>query len=413
MRVLLLTQVAPNPPDAGPKAKTHYVLRMLAQRHEVDLVTFVRNETEATNARALGACCASVTTIPLRRSRIKEPLYAANGWAMAKPFLIARDFRQTFAQAVSLKISTGKIDVLHADQVTMGQYLFSPRRERPSHVFDAHNAVWELVRGLAAKQSIPVHRLGTEIEWRLLKRFEGEVCRRSDLTFAVSKHDLDSLTTAAGKPFSSALVPIGVEIRDVEFNLPRPENKQILSVATMHYPPNAEAIRWYRDQIWPIVKRSRTDGETLVVGPRPPADLLRWGESDQRVVIPGYVKNLNEIYRAAAVFIVPLLSGSGVRVKILDAMARGVPVVSTSVGAEGLELEPGRHILIADSPSDFAAAVVSLLDSPSRRIALARAAREQVLERYDWRICCAPVLDAYEQLSFTADRTAGTFATVS
>ncbi len=399
MRVLLLAQVAPSPPDAGPKAKTHYVLRTLSQQHEVDLITFVRDDTETENARTLSSVCSSITTIPLKRSKVREPYYAANGWARMQPFLVARDQRTAFSRAVVNRVKRGDVDVIHADQLSMGQYMIGAGPGRSQRIFDAHNAVWELVRALAPRQPTPAHRAAAEIEWRLLKRFEGRLCRQSDLTFTVSQRDLDSLTDAARVGFPSAVVPIGVEVSEIPFEPPPPNASGILSVATMHYPPNADAIRWYRDEIWPLVKQSADSCTTTIVGPRPPSDLVEWGAADDHVAVTGYVKELDDVYRAAGVFIVPLTSGSGVRVKILDAMARGVPVVSTSIGADGLDLEPGRHLMIADSPTEFARAVLDLLAQPGQRYAIAQAARERVLERYDWRVCCAPVLDAYDRLS--------------
>src|SRR5262245_47270189 len=117
MRVLLLTQIAPNPPDAGPKVKTHYVLRTLAREHVVELITFARSQQEAAAARGLRAWCERVTVIPLRRVRKLEPVYAARGWLRGAPFLVARDARRAMSAAVRDRLSVGDIDILHADQL--------------------------------------------------------------------------------------------------------------------------------------------------------------------------------------------------------------------------------------------------------------------------------------------------------
>ena len=123
------------------------------------------------------------------------------------------------------------------------------------------------------------------------------------------------------------------------------------------------------------------------------------GQTDERITVPGYVEDIEPLYQQAGVFIAPLRSGSGVRVKILEAMARGVPVVSTSIGADGLDVEDGVHLLIADSPTAFADAVGRILTDPALAAALAAAGRQRMLERYDWRACCRPVLDAFRTLS--------------
>jgi glycosyltransferase involved in cell wall biosynthesis len=176
----------------------------------------------------------------------------------------------------------------------------------------------------------------------------------------------------------------------------------------MHYPPNADALRWFLDEVWPLLGADRSEMTVNVAGPRPPEDIVAAGERDPRVRVHGYVEDVEPLYQQAAVFIVPLLSGSGVRVKILEAMARGVPVVSTTIGADGLDLDDGVHLLIADTPAAFAAAVTYLLEHPERAQAMAVSGRERILERYDWRSCCRPLLDAYRKLSGDpAGETAG------
>lgn len=399
MRALILTQVVPNPPDAGPKVKTHFALRMLAREHQVELMTFARDAAEVAAAERMSEWCERVTIIPLRRRRTHEPLYLARGWAVGTPFLVARDARREFARAVRDRLAAGDIDVLHADQLSMAQYLRLAGGTGIYTVFDAHNAVYDLVRDLACRQPTPAHRLAAEIEWRLLRRYEGACCRESTLTLTVSRHDRDLLEHAAGGPLRAAVIPIGVEVEDT---MPVPTTDgatSLLSIATMHYPPNSEALRWFRDHIWPLVSGQDPTTSLDIVGSRPPDDIVRWGASDSRVRVPGYVADTDPYYRRAGVFIVPLRSGSGVRVKILEAMARGIPVVSTSIGVAGLELRHGEHLLIADTPEEFAGAVLQLLQAPDARERLAQAARQQVLRLYDWRQCYRPLLDHYRQLA--------------
>ncbi|HUG14180.1 MAG TPA: glycosyltransferase family 4 protein [Thermomicrobiales bacterium] len=212
------------------------------------------------------------------------------------------------------------------------------------------------------------------------------------------------MEAAAGDTIHSAVVPIGVEAREVPvipFNV---NAHRLLSVATMHYPPNAEAIRWFARDMWPILRSEHPDLEVDIVGSRPPRDIIDLGKLDQGMCVHGFVEDVEHLYRQAAVFIVPLQTGSGVRVKILEAMARGIPVVSTTVGADGLDVRHGVHLLIADTPHDFARSVTLLLEQPELRSRVARAARQRTLALYDWRQCCRPLLEAYQDLA-TISRT--------
>lgn len=399
MRIVLLTQVVPNPPDAGPKIKTHFALRMLAREHQVELLTFARDEREVAAAEQLREWCERVTVVSLSRSRPREPYYLARGWLSGTPFLVARDYRRAFTAALRDRLAAGGVDAVHADQLSMAQYLPVARQFSVRTVFDAHNAVYDLVRELSGRQPTPFHRAATALEWRLLRRYEGALCHASDLTLAVSRQDESLLAEAAGQPFRSAIVPIGVEVEAIT---PFPINRsatRLLSVATMLYPPNAEAIRWFRDAIWPSLRDADPDIGFDAIGPRPPDDLVRWSGADERVRVPGYVADIEPFYQDAAIFVVPLRSGSGVRVKILEAMARGLPVVSTSIGVAGLDLRHGEHLLIADAPADFARAIRRLLHDPVLRVALADAARTRVCALYDWRRCNLPLLDAYRAMA--------------
>jgi glycosyltransferase involved in cell wall biosynthesis len=292
----------------------------------------------------------------------------------------------------------------------MAQYLPIAARMGIATVFDAHNAVWQLVRDLADREPVPPKRAAAAIEWRLLRRFEGRAARDSALTMTVSETDCAALEEAAGVPIRARIAPIGVEARSRPWSLPRTDACRLLSVATMHYPPNAEALRWFRDDIWPLIREQSPDAMVDVVGQRPPVDLLAWGDSDERVQVHGFVPEITPLYRNAAVFLVPLKSGSGVRVKVLEAMAEGVPIVTTSIGIEGLELTPDRHVLVADTPGEFAAAVVRLLRTPELRIALATEARQHVVDHYDWRVCCRPVLDGYALLPRRSTRVQRVYA---
>jgi sugar transferase (PEP-CTERM/EpsH1 system associated) len=413
MNILLLTQVVPFPPDSGPKIKTYHLLRHLAARHRVTLVTFTRNEREEQDAAALRDVCAAVHTIHLSRSRVRDVISLGRSLINGQPWIIERDdstaMRRFLEQLVRSEAAAGRsFDLVHADQLNMAQFAVGLPLPR---LLDQHNAVWTIFGRMAQQEHGPM-RLLWEREWRLLKRYEGRICREFEAITAVSEEDKRALFDAIGAPRQMPVIPIAVDAED-EQPIPRTSGARgILSLATMMWPPNVDGVMWFARDIYPRVKQRVHDTRFYVVGQRPVAEVRTLPESDPSIEVTGYVADPTPYIANSACLIVPLRSGGGMRVKILEALARGIPIVSTTIGYEGIDLIPGEHLLVADTPEQFADAVASLLTDPERGARLAAAGRRRVLERYDWRAVC-PAMDAvYEQIvgKQSAKRTAATEA---
>jgi glycosyltransferase involved in cell wall biosynthesis len=394
MKVLLLTQVLPYPPDSGPKVKTWNVLKYLAERHEVTLVSFARGDQSADVAQ-LRRYCAGVHTVQMRRGLLRDGVAMVGSLLTGQPWMMVRDVRAEMRRLVDRLVAESSFDVVHADQLNMAQYAL--RAPEAYRVLDAHNALWLLYKRLAATMSQGPKRWLLARDWRLLKRYEGGVVRSFDAVMAVTGEDRDALLEATGADREVAVIPIAVDTDQVRPVPHGPEANHILHVGTMYWPPNIDAVTWFIDEIYPLIRRQRPDVVLDVVGSRPPGDLLALGESDTGINITGYVADLEPYLAQAAAFIVPLRAGSGMRVKILNALAQGLPIVSTSVGREGIAVTDGQDILIGDTPADFAAAVLRLLDSPDLRAQLAVNGRRLAESHYDYRRACEPIDEVYSQ----------------
>ncbi len=383
LRILFLTQIVPYPLDSGPKIKTYNVLRYLTARHEVHLVSFVRSKYEQANAGSLRPICAGITTVPLKRSRVHDIAHLVRSLAKGGSFLVQRDDSPAFRSALRQLLSEYSFNAVHADQFSMAQ--FAVDLPLPLRVLDEHNAVWTIVRRAAAQQRWGPRRLLAELEWRKVRNYEGEMCRRFDRVLVVSEEDLRALREAAGTRFAAEVLPIAVDTRELAFEPRTAAARHVLSVATMFYPPNSDGVHWFAREVFPLVRRAVATAQFFVVGSRPPRSIARLAGLGSNIVVTGYVQDLGPLLRQAAVMVVPVHAGSGMRVKILEAFARGVPVVSTSVGVEGIAARADEHLLVADEPHAFAERVVRLLRDPAEAARLARAARELVEARYDWR----------------------------
>jgi glycosyltransferase involved in cell wall biosynthesis len=392
MRILLLTQIPPFPPDSGPKIKTYHVLRYLAEKHRVHLVSFVRSAAEEAHVQALAPLCSGVTTVAIRRSRVRDFAYLVRSLITGRPFLIERDDQPAMRRVVARLLADEPFDAVHADQLSMAQFAIDA--SVPLRVLDEHNAVWTIVRRSAEGLPWPL-RLVAAVEWRKLRSYEGLVCRRFDCVTVVSEDDRLALRLAAGKEFASVTVPIAVDTASLRFLDRGAEARHVVSVATMFYPPNVEGVRWFSEQAFPRVRELVPGTQFFVVGSRPPQSLRALGAADQGIIVTGYVADLDPILRQSGALVVPVHSGSGMRVKILEAFARGIPIVSTSIGVEGIAAQHDVHLMIADDPMEFAQSVARLLCEPETAARVARAGRDLVESHYDWRTALVRLDEVY------------------
>ena len=220
--------------------------------------------------------------------------------------------------------------------------------------------------------------------------YEAALCRLADRVVAVSEADAEALR-ALVPGLRVDIVPNGV---DTEFyNVQIPMTKSQLAIGLwslvftgkMDFRPNVDAVIWFCEEVLPLVRREVPGVRFYIVGRSPHRRVLRLAK-DPAVTVTGYVDDVRPYIAAASVYVVPLRVGGGTRLKVLEALACGKAIVSTSLGCEGLGLTPGRELLVADTPLEFARRVVELLRSPGRREELGRAARRSAEERYDWRL---------------------------
>ena len=390
MRILFAAQLLPFPLDAGPKVRAYYVLRQLAEAgHELTLLCFVRPEDRPAHLDELGRYCRAVETVPIARSRFRDLRDGAMSLVSDTPFLIRRDRRPAMNARLARVLAAGTTDAFHADQLWM-----APLAELCGgvglKVLDQHNAVFKVPERLAAHHPNPAARALLRMEASRLARFERATVDAFDDVVWVSREDRDAVCgpTAARRHH---VIPIAVDPR-ANPPVPRPSPFRVTFLGGLHWPPNADGVRWFAEHVWPSVSRAVPKATFTVIGKgsaraldsNPPA----------RIDVRGYVEDLRGLLAETAAFVVPLRTGAGMRVKILDAWCWGLPIVSTTVGAEGIDVAPGENILLADDPSAFADALVRMLREGTLSCRIASNGRATVEARYDWR----KVYEAWSQV---------------
>jgi glycosyltransferase involved in cell wall biosynthesis len=408
--ILFLTQVLPWPLDAGPKTRAYYVLRALAAHHDVTLLSFVRATDTPAAIAHLATFCQGVHTVPMVRSSLRDALFLAQSLLGRTPFVIQRD-RVTALEATITRLAytasaaDAPFDAVHADQLWMAPYaLFARDRVResgaptPKLVLDQHNATYRIFARLAEGERNPARRALYALEARKLARYEVETCRRFDDVVWVTHEDVAEMEKVAppNAPVPvTAVIPICIDATIEPPIAPQSPARRITFLGGLHYPPNAQGVLWFAHHVMPLVLAAAPDALLTVIGKQPPAELAQCNILPANLEATGYVDDPMPWLAETAAFIVPLLAGGGMRVKIIDGWRWGLPIVSTTVGAEGIEYTPGVHLLCADTPEDFAAAVIALLQEPARRAALASAGRAWVESHYHWRTVYAAWLEIY------------------
>jgi polysaccharide biosynthesis protein PslH len=404
VRVLLLTQVLPHPPDSGPKVKTASVLRYLAERHEVTLASFTRGE-QADDVAHLRRICRAVHAVPIHRGRARDLWHLGGSLLRGESFLMARDSRAAMRDLVQGLLAAGDVDVLHVDQLNMAQY--AAAAGSGARVLDAHNALWLVTERLAATMPPGPRRWLLAREGRLLKEYEGRVCREFEGVLAVSEEDRAALLAAAGAAVDIGVVPIAIDVEAQPMLRREAGADHLLHIGSLVWPPSVDGLLWFLREVLPRVRSRRPSAVVDVVGGNPPAAVRAAGARDAGVRVHGYVVDPAPLSATAGVMVVPLRAGGGMRVRILNGLAQGVPMVTTSIGCEGIAVEHGRHLLIADTPADFADAVSRLLDDPDLAASLARQGRRLAEERYDFRVVCRGIDAVYAGAIDRARRAGG------
>lgn len=400
MKILFLSQIVPYPPHGGVLQRGYNLLREIGKRNEVHLLAFIHPETLGApellveSRRELGRFCASVRYFRLWPKRSVAHKFAAfgAGFLYPKPFSVLAHSSRAYREAAKGVLGEQKIDLLHVDTIGLAPYrLLAPGIPC---VLTHHNIESRLMERRAEVESGALQRFYVGLQAKRLRSYEAEQSPLFDMNIMMSPNDqTDLLRIAPGVP--TAIIPNGV---DTTYFSPATEGHDLAAIYTggMNMYANKDAVLYFLRDIWPAVLREHPTAKFYAIGQDPPRELHEHAKREPSVIVTGFVDDVRPYVRKSAVYVVPLRVGGGTRLKVLDALAQGKAIVSTSVGCEGIAVTHGKDIYIEDEPSSFAARVNALFTDAQARRTLGVAARQLAESNYGWPAIGADLQRVYE-----------------
>ncbi len=376
------------PLNTGGRRRTHAMLTALARGHRVTWLAGLPEGTDLHPREAPDPYADEKIWIPTREPRKGGPRFfldlARNLIGSRLPYVLDRYRSRELRAKLAELDRSGNFDLIVCDFLTPAVHFEGWERRTPAVLFQ-HNVESQIWKRLAAEKTNPVSRRYFHRQYRRMWNAERELSRRFDGVITVSPEDADFCRREYDLPGVLGAVPTGV---DTDFFQPpagrAPEPGLIGFLGSMDWMPNVECVQHFTRDILPSIRQRHPGVRFRIIGRDPSPAVLRLADDDPAVEVTGTVEDVRPHLDACRLLVVPLRSGGGTRIKIFEAMAQGVPVVSTTIGAEGLPVTHDRDILIADDPAGFAEAVVRLLDHPDTAAELADAARRKLVAEHSW-----------------------------
>jgi glycosyltransferase involved in cell wall biosynthesis len=406
LSVLFVTPFLPSPPTFGAQRRLHELVSGVARANDVSVLSLVEPGLDHEQGiRATEEYCRQVVTVPRSspaagqaRKRLLQlaslgSLHSHQWWDHGEDRL-----------RTSLERMLGRpFDLVQFELAPMARYASTcglGRRDRPLLCLDEHNIEYDIVRRTARAEADVLRRAFSAVEWRKVRREERHAWRQLDGCIVTSARDRGMLLSDEPATRTS-VVPNGVDLEyfrapDGCDREPSREPHTLIFFGAIDYYPNTDAVLFFLQDVFPRLQMRYPRVRLKIVGRRPPESILARRSAD--VEVTGVVDDVRPWIEQAGVVVVPLRIGGGTRLKILEAMSMGKPIVSTALGAEGLDVVPERDLLVADDAEGLAVQIGRLLDEPALGARIGASARRVVASRYSWRAAVSSLSAFYGEL---------------
>ena len=401
MRILFLCLRCPYPPQRGDRIRSYHFIKQLSRRHEITLVFFAESDSDIEAVRHLQPFCERVEWVRFRPNFAK--LNTAIHCLSRTPLQVHYWYSPQMQRKINELLAENTFELIHAQLFRMGQYVINT--QGIVKVLDLCDSL-ALNLSRRAELDCTPKRFLVKLEEKRVRQYEIDIMEAFDWGTVVASFDRDYLLKQDNN-LKLSVVPMGVDLKYFHPNpdVPSDSNglqssdstKNLLFTGTMNYFPNSDAVIYFCEEIYPLIQKQHPDVNFYIVGNHPTEQVQRLAEN-RGVTVTGYVPDIRPYFQKASVFVAPLRAGSGIQTKNLEAMAMGTPVVTTSIGAMGLEAEVGKELLTADTPQDFAGCVIDLIENPEKQQNFGHAGRKRVEASYDWGVLVEKLEQVYAEI---------------
>lgn len=374
------------PMDTGGKIRTGNILKQLSKHHDITLVSNMESSKDDQYLYQIPQFCSKFIPVKWKEIRKYSSLFFLRLFVQMfsiHPVSALNDYSAKLRSVVEKELAHGKYDIAICDFV-QSALLFKNVKKIPTLLFQ-HNVESVISQRHISQSKNSIARFFWWLQWKKMFSFEKKSCLSFKTVIAVSDND-NNLFKALYGAKNGKIIPTGV---DLNYYCPSYNTKKIANhivfCGSMDWLPNEDAVYYFVNEILPILKKEIPNIKFTVIGRNPSTNMIKLEEEIEELSLTGWVDDTRPFIEKGSVFVVPIRIGGGTRMKIYEAMAMGKAVVSTTIGAEGLPLEPGTHLMIENDPDKFANTIVQLIKDEALRDKLSKNAREYVEMNFGWQ----------------------------
>ncbi len=392
---MFLSTENPYPPDGGHHLRTFNILKILASRHKIYFVGFAQDESEFKYVPEIKKFCETVDIYKVSETGYNKSFFllAWTNLFSKHPLIARRYFIPEARERIEQIFDQYPIDLVHMDMLALGLYK-GILKDTPVILTNHNVESLRIYRWMRIERNLFI-RCFLFYQYFKLRAFEQRICPEFDRCIVVSEYDRDYLKNLCGVD-NFVVIPNGVDVRYFKPESGEVKRDHLVWVGGMTGPYNSDAVDFFIEKIWPVIKYEVPEATIDFVGGGPTQKLRNKALEDENVKVLGFVSDIRPIVQRASVFIAPIRIGSGTKIKVLNAMAQAKPVVATTTAAEGIDVTPGENILIADDPGEFARKVIYLLSHEEIAGKMGEKAREMMEKKYSWDVISENIHKTYE-----------------